>query len=537
VQTSPLSYLKQQAYRYRLEQARNNTAQSEIRAVALPERPPDIVDWAETHFYIIETGKPIRLAPHQKIILRIMTETVQRTDGLWAFRWTTWLYSTIKKSGKTTISAIVGRWAAETWGPYQEIYNLGNKLKQAKERAFRKIRQSIELGPPAARNQWAIQETQLTHLPSGSIIQALPISDAGEAGGNQSVTIWTELWGFQYEEALRMWDEMQPVLTRPLSVRFVDTYAGYEGESDLLKSIWNLVLNDDGTLAAGVVRLHDDLPIYGVPEAGLIAYIDQGIAARRMSWQQGDIGAQYYTQQQASERLHNFLRLHHNLWVSSVNALVPAAMWDALTFKRSELPDDIPVWLAADASVRRDCCALTAITVISDIVLELNTWVWDWDGTGLGINYSETIIPGLKEALKRFNVMGVAYDEYMLHGHMVDLSRVYRVPFYPFPQGDKRVRADTKLLADIGNGKFRHSGNETVRTHVINSAAKDQMGGEAIRIVKRTASKAKLPGGETITAKPIDAIVAISMGGYYATNIWEEHRIVYENSVRVTVDY
>jgi Txe/YoeB family toxin of Txe-Axe toxin-antitoxin module len=27
------------------------------------------------------------------------------------------------------------------------------------------------------------------------------------------------------------------------------------------------------------------------------------------------------------------------------------------------------------------------------------------------------------------------------------------------------------------------------------------------------------------------------MGGYYATNIWEEHRIVYENSVRVTVDY
>lgn len=150
---------------------------------------PDIVDWAETHFYILETGKPIVLEHHQKRILRLMTEQVQRQDGRWVFKYTTWIYSTIKKSGKTTISALVARWAAETWGPFQEVYNLGNKLKQAKERAFRKVRQSIELGPPDMQANWEIQETQMKHLPTGSIIQALPISDAGEAGGNQSVTV------------------------------------------------------------------------------------------------------------------------------------------------------------------------------------------------------------------------------------------------------------------------------------------------------------------------------------------------------------
>lgn len=502
------------------------------------ERPPDIIDWAEEHFYIIETGKPIRFEEHQKIILRIMTEMIQRPDGMWVFRWETWLYSTIKKSGKTTISAIVGRWAAETWGPFQEIYNLGNKLKQAKERAFRQIRRSIELGPPEMQAQWIIQETQLTHGPTGSIIQALPISDAGEAGGNQSVTIWTELWGFQYEEAIRMWDEMQPVLTRPRSVRFVDTYAGYDGESDLLKGLWNLVLHDDGTLAAGATRLHDELPIYGVPDAGLVAYIDQGHAARRMPWQQGETGRQYYAQKQASERRSNYERLHLNKWVGSVSALVPADVWEGLLFNRQALPDDVPVWIAADASVRRDCAALAVITMLRDIVLELDTWVWEWDGTGHGIDYDDTLIPQLVEAMGRFKVMGVAYDEYQLHQPMTALAKRFQTtPFYAFPQGSERLRADTNLLRAIGDGKFRHSGNPLVKQHVINAAAKDQMGGEAIRIVKRTTQKVGIGGGEVITAKPIDAIIAISMAAHYAAEIWEDVQIVHDESIRVRIGY
>ncbi len=513
-------------------------AQVDPASMSLTERPPDLVDWAEEHFYIIETKKPIRFEPHQKTILRLMTEMVQRPDEYWAFLWETWLYSTIKKSGKTTISAIVGRWAAETWGPYQEVYNLGNKLKQAKERAFRQIRRSIELGPAWMKAEWDIRETQLLHEPTGSIIQALPISDAGEAGGNQSVTIWTELWGFQYEEAVRMWDEMQPVLTRPRSVRFIDTYAGYEGESDLLKALWNLALNDDGTVADGAVRLDDELPVYGVPEAGVIAYIDQGKAARRMPWQKGEIGRRYYQQKRMSERRHNYFRLHENLWVSSVNALVPADVWDALKFNRQKLPDDFPVWMAADASVRRDCAALTVVTLLQDIVLELETWIWEWDGTGHGIDYDDTLIPQIRAVFERFTVLGFAYDEYQLHQPMTALAKQYRgIPFFPFPQGGDRIRGDTNLLTRVSEGRFRHSGNSRLKQHVLNAAAKEQVGGEAIRIVKRTERKTGIGGGEAITAKPIDGIVAVSMASHYATELWEGEQVVIDDSIRVTIDY
>jgi len=287
---------------------------------------PDIVDWAEENFYVIQTARPIVLEPHQKDILRLITE--RRPDG--GFRWRNVLYSTIKKSGKTTISALYARWATETWGPFQEIYNLGNKLAQAKDRAFKTTSHSIQLAPHSIKDDWDLQETKLTHLPSGSFIKALPISGAGEAGGNQSLTVWTELWGFQYEDALLMWDELKPVLTRPLSQRLIDTYAGFKGESKLLWGIWQNGLEGE--------RLHDELPIYGNEAAGLIAYIDTGIEARRMPWQQGEVGEQYYIEQEHTERPENVQRHHYNFWADNTSALFSVSSCHAVDSDRRPRP-------------------------------------------------------------------------------------------------------------------------------------------------------------------------------------------------------
>lgn len=481
--------------------------------------PPDIVEWAEKNFYVIETKKPIVLEPHQKEILRVITEI---KNG--RFVWKTVLYSTIKKSGKTTISALVSRWAAETWGYREEVYNLGNKLGQAKDRAFRKVRDSIELAPAAIKDNWEIKEIKMTHIPSGSIIQALPISDAGEAGGNQSLSVWTELWGFEYEAALRMWDELQPVPTRRLSLRFVDTYAGYRGESTLLESVWAQVLDvSTGELAPGARRLHPTLPLYGNPDTGLVAYIDQGEAARRMPWQLGADGKQYYAQQEKAERKHNFLRLHHNLWVSSVNALVPVEIWDALKQDNMSIPANAPVWLAADASIRRDCTALMGIALLGDVVQLFHTQIWEPDG--IDIDYNETLVPAVEWAIENYNVMGVAYDEWQLHSVMTELEKKYKkpphkIPFHAFDQGATRLRADTNFVWRITEGKLRHNGDDTLRAHLINSAAKDQRTGKALRIEKRSTAQ-RTTEGESVTARPIDGIIAASMACWYATEIWE----------------
>jgi phage terminase large subunit-like protein len=203
------------------------------------------------------------------------------------------------------------------------------------------------------------------------------------------------------------------------------------------------------------------------------------------------------------------------------------------------VPDDVAVWLAADASIRRDCAALAVVTVYRDVVLELETWVWEWDGEEKGIDYDTTLIPQIKAAIGRFKVMGVAYDEYQLHQPMTALSKQYRgLPFFPFPQGTERLRGDTNLLTRINERKLRHSGNPLLKQHVLNAAAKEVVGGEAIRIVKRTERQTNTFGGELVTAKPIDAIIAVSMAAHYATELWEEEQVVYDDTLRAQIgDY
>lgn len=455
---------------------------------------PDIVEWAEQNFFVAETRRPIELAWHQKDILNIFTE--RRPDG--RFKWTTLMYSTIKKSGKTTISGLYARWACETWGAFQEVYNMGNKLKQAQERAFAKVYQSIRLAPESIRQQWDLQATRMTHLPSESTITAIPINAEGEAGGNPSLTVWTELWGFQYEAARRFWDEMQPVATRHLSQRFIDTYAGFSNESLLLKSYWDLGLAGE--------RLHPDLPLYGNAAAGLCAYIDTGVEARRMVWQLGDIGHQYYEQAAKTETPNNYQRLHMNEWAESQASFIQMGVWDSLV---TESPTPYPtrgvkpeVRIAVDAAISGDCTAAVAGYMDDETFVELETFIYT-PLHGQAIDYTEDLLPALELMLSRYRVTTLAYDPFQMHEFMTQLSKHHRgVSFLPFNQGADREKADTALLTRLRQGQLIHTGNPFLRQHVENADAKNRGDKNAIRIVKRVADK------------PIDAAVALSMCAY-----------------------
>jgi hypothetical protein len=46
------------------------------------------------------------------------------------------------------------------------------------------------------------------------------------------------LWGYTSERSQRLWDELVPVPTRKVSVRLTVTYAGFEGESELLEGLY-----------------------------------------------------------------------------------------------------------------------------------------------------------------------------------------------------------------------------------------------------------------------------------------------------------
>lgn len=466
---------------------------------------PDICEWAAENFYI-DRGKTIQLAPHQQRILRHFTE--RRADG--RFKWKTIIYSAPKKSGKTAVSALYARWAAETWGMGQEIYNLGNKQEQAKGRAYKAARQSIRFSPAQAREDWIVKELTMTYQPTESIVQALPVSDTGEAGSNPSLTVWTELWGFEHEAARRFWDEMQPVPTRLLSQRFVDTYAGYEGESLLLWELWQL--GEAGE------RLDDEVPLYGNEEASICAYLDQGESAWRMAWQTPE----YYAEAAQTERPINFNRLHLNLWVSRQTAFINIAHWDSLRW--DENPQPAGVVLGVDGSISGDCTAVSAITIRDGVIYELETHIFE-PPQNAKIDYMTTLKPCIEGLMRRYRVIAIAYDEYQLHNFMKELEKIHAPNdarnatkpnkerfFYAFPQGAERIKADTALLANITQDQLRHSGGSGLREHVENADGKEERNGEGIRIVKRRE-----------TSK-IDGLVALSMAAWRGMDLLDKMR-------------
>src|SRR5512138_1156114 len=185
------------------EQALRTLADYVAPAMAAQQRaarPPDIVQWAHANYYIPETGMPIYLAPHQQVFARIFADPKPFGMDI-----TTFMYSTVKKSGKTAFAGVCSRFAAQYSGNNSEIYFIANDKEQAKDRAYESAKISIERTPGydhgkrVLPGQWRIIERQSLHIPTGSIMRAIAGDYEGAAGGNPTGTFWTELWAFTSE--------------------------------------------------------------------------------------------------------------------------------------------------------------------------------------------------------------------------------------------------------------------------------------------------------------------------------------------------
>lgn len=465
--------------------------------------------WIERNFRIEETEDFIRLAQHQKAVLWY---AFQR-NAAGHLPYTTIVYSTPKKSGKTTIGGAVAQWVAETWGKYGEILCLGNDATQAKERGFAKLRQSVELSPGYRRDkgilphQWKLLEAEATCWTTGTRVKAVATDYKGEAGANPTLSLWTELWGFINKAALRFWAEMAPSPTRADSVRFIETYAGYEGESELLWGLYEETVLNGRQLTCGELRAtaqdtrlknaiffdeapNDDslVPCWVNDAAGIFAYWDSGDIAHRMPWQRGERGARYYASEASTQTPLQFDRIHRNLWVSSEGAFVPLEVWDACTNPWPLQPGEkTPMVVALDAAVSGDCFGMVAgcrDPNTKDAVVIRMSRKWSPPKGGV-IDYS-----GPEEALRQFckewNVVQVAYDPYQLHDMATRLQKEGVAWFRSFGQGEERLKADKDLWTMIMNRRIRHDGNLDLREHIGNCNAKQSRDEDTkLRLVKK----------------------------------------------------
>lgn len=503
-----------------LHLARQRQQLRQQAAVAAPP-PSDIVEWAQSRFYVPSTAAPIVLAPHQIAVTRL---ALNRTpDG--RMPWRTIIYSAIKKSGKSTWAGMVARWYAETGHRHSELYAIGNDLDQAKDRSFKEIRTSLELTPGYDPNrdrlpgQWSLMKESMTCLRTGSIIRALAVDARGEAGGKPAVQVITELWGAKSAEEQRFWQELTPIPTVPDSFRIVETYAGFIGESELLYSLYETGKDGRQISAGELARLtdtplgtfiesphpDDPVPIWLNDRASMFMYWDVGANARRMPWQLGQLGDDYYREQAATLPALAYRRMHENEWSSSESIFIQPEVWDACREDLPPLEGDTktPIVLAVDAATTLDCFAIVAVSrhpERHDDPAIRAVKIIDPKEQGSPVDYDEAE-QFIRAACANHNVIQVCYDPYQLESMMQRLRADAVCWAEPFSQAGDRLRADRAFYDMVVSRRLAHDGNLQLRTHVLNAAAKVQRDeGSTLRIVKVSPRRS------------IDAAVAASMG-------------------------
>lgn len=393
---------------------------------------------------------------------------------------------------------------------------IANDLKQADSRVAYYIRRAIELNPKMAKKY--PQHGYRITAPSGSFIEAVPIDPSGEAGSNADQVTFSELWGANEAAKTKMWVEMTiPPAKHGKAFRWIESYAGFAEESELLYSLYDLGVKQGEMLWPD--RLYDvtdgvptPLELYVNREAGLLCLWN---TQPRCPWQTKD----YYKSEEMIMPPNQFQRIHRNQWVSSTETFVPMEWWDACF--RS--PNDWPIFSKRDETgriVHPHVLSLDAATSNDNFGLWLGcrhperpddimtTFCQKWTpGKSGKIDFVGTEeSPGpemvVEQLIKRYNIIEVCYDPYQLHDFAMRMKQRGLTWFREFSQGQDRLKADSQFRDLIRDRRFWHRGEPDLRDHVQNANAKLDDQDSKIRLVKR-AERLK-----------IDLAVAASMGSH-----------------------
>lgn len=509
-------------------------------------------DWIEKHFWVPrprdpETGEfaanpgPIRLKNHQK---RILNEALSRNlKG--QFKYTTIVYSAPKKSGKSALTSAVGLYLGDTT-PYAQIYCLANDGVQSKDRLYLPMWTCLNFHKQKGLKLEKARANLLeAFLPNFSNIRAVPVDASGEAGSEPTATLWSELHGFTDEAKRRLWAEMTvPPTLWGHAIRWVESYAGYIGVSDLLWDLYHLgvkegVPHPDFTDLEG----RDGESVVWVNErAHLFCYWD---TVGRMPWQQGEAGAEFYQQESHVLPPAELQRMHFNQWVSGSGTYIQPEWWDACA-DPSIVPlpvgSNVPVVVGVDAAISGDCAALVVVSrhpvhVETDIAVRYCKIFKPEPGRN--INIERDIGSELRKICKRWNVICVAYDAYQMEsliqnykrGQIVvneeetrdmNLSqaaeyvkaegRVVQKWYYKFGQQQPRAVADKRLYDmvmsrqvhwnpdDLDSDIAEKGNKETLSKHIKQAGSKTSSGQMRIEKLSNDAK--------------IDSAVALSMASH-----------------------
>jgi hypothetical protein len=441
-------------------------------------------DFCDNVIKVNELGQPFRLTEHQRVIF-------DTADDLREF-WNQFIYSSIKKTGKTTVNASKTiKWALEH--PDDELIVQANDYEQSVGRVFTAIVKLCDKNKIRCR----VLSDRII-FPNGSVIRAIASDFAGEAGASQGFHSCDEPWGIVTENGIRLLEELTPLLNKP-SIRFISTYAGWLNQS---KWLWDLYLQGVGKREhpqgqARYVSNKLDLPLYLNAEAGIFTYWDSGVEARRMPWQQGPKADRYYEQQRRNLRAGAFARLHLNQWGSGDDKFISAEMWESITDDELSPITEGAVGLFGgwDAAPKRDSTAVVFVR---------------WEGNKIQVVNHRIFKPGflkpvdfqlvedyVREIVARNHVVKIYADPYQLFSTIQKLQKEN----YPVEEYQQTIPNLTMMAGNLfdafNTGTLRTYPAKDLREHALNAIAVETPRGYTIKKEK--------------AAGKIDGLVALGM--------------------------
>lgn len=510
------------------------TAWSDVRPqipTELTSKPPLVDSWQplefiKNYFYLYDTEDIIGLHPSQEYPL---AEAMARTsDGKFKYRMVLWSWP--KKSAKSSIVAAAADYSC-LYKAKSSWKLIGNDLKQADSRVGHYMRENIriggrkgygnDVGAIALQNIRKATKISASNYkiayPNGSVVEMIPIDPAGEAGGNDDGHVFSELWGWRQKSHEAMWTESTMSPNRyGFAQQWIDTYAGFEGESLILENLYKQVVKEENRL---------DIP-YNEE-----CYAANGIFAcwvtkHHLAWQTDE----YYSSEKVRSHESEFNRIHLNQWQQSSSPFIEIKYYDACA--DSDIPPLLPheeIVIALDAATSSDCFAIVAVSRDRRYPPRYNTkgeqlspeyfvrryakaWYPPKNGKIQFDGFAPDGSPSPKEELRRlmkaYNVYQVCFDPYQLAYFISECEKEIEGWYEEFQQGQPREKADKYLFDILRETRLAHDGrDDELRQHVLNASV-DLVGrNEHFRIIKKA------------EGKKIDLVISLSMACYTASQI------------------
>jgi phage terminase large subunit-like protein len=312
-----------------------------------------------------ETSRPFILYAEQRTYLK---HAFERTpDG--HMRYTELVFSAGKKSGKSTLAALIIIYVAVVLaGVGGEINLASNDFEQSRDRIFKMVSLILQASP-LLKDTFEITASKITFRSTNTIILALANEYRSFAGSNPTLNCYDELAYYTSEDSRRMFEEGIPSPARKISFRLSVSTAGFEGEPSPLRDLYDRAM-EHGQEIAPDLRRHENL---------LCFWTNKMLAP----WQR----EQWIGDQRRGLRPAQFARLIQNQWVSSESQFIDLAEWDACT-DPSLTPilanNGLPIWAGLDLGLRHDSTALIACA---------------WDGGRIRLVTHQVFIPRAGETL------------------------------------------------------------------------------------------------------------------------------------------